>query len=85
MVLVVEKFEDFQKIVSKYVVRSYIVFDKKELNGSIVYRITSGKLGCVVSVDKNNKETIQKIDDWLREIGAVKVEGAVPIEIFFSW
>ena len=84
MVLVVERFEDFRKIVSKYVVRAYIVYDKKVLDNSVVYKISSGKLGCVVSVDLNNKKVIDEIDRWLEEVGAVKVEGSIPLEIFFT-
>lgn len=84
MVLVVERFEDFRKIVEKYAIRGYIVYDCKTLDSSIIYRISCGKIGTVVSIDKNNVELLKEIERWLKEIGAVKISGAIPIELFFT-
>ena len=52
MVLVVERFEDFKKIVERFAIRGYVVYDRKQLNSNeVIYKISCGKLATIVSVE----------------------------------
>jgi len=83
MVLVVEKFDDFASIASKYLVRAYVFFQEEDEGDAAYFKIVCGRVGYEGRVKKDSEE-YKKIKDWLTRAQAVKVKQSIPEDLFFA-